>query len=399
MDPKTAEEDVIQLHNGLPRFRGFSPRPLSPQSAPRTSTKTLTTSANQDAAVMKPVETSVSPKKVAIKATNLVKSFGDFRAVDHISFDVKKGEIFGFLGPNGAGKTTTIRMLCTLSNPTEGSATVAGFDIVREGAKVREHIGLVSEKMIMYDRLTARENLRLFGELFKIPKGALLERIDELLHLVHMEEWANHQIGTFSTGMKQRINVIRALLNEPEILFLDEPTLGLDPQSTSEIREFTRQINSDRETTIILTTHAMIEAEILCDRIGIIDYGKIIALDTPANLKKMIAGSHTSVVELDVPNITPTLVSHIKSLSCAKTVTVENGTHLKVHASGDDACGSIVDAVRSRYGKIRSVHNVEPTLEDVFLYLTGHEVREQVADKVTTSAQSRHGPRVQNRVR
>jgi ABC-2 type transport system ATP-binding protein len=372
---------------------------MSLHSTDRAAVGTVRTPARQDRAVMKPVKTSVATEEVAIKATNLVKNFRDFRAVDNISFEVKKGEIFGFLGPNGAGKTTTIRMLCTLSNPTEGSATVAGFDIVKEGAKVREHIGLVSEKMIMYDRLTAHENLRLFGELFKIPKKALLERIDELLHLVHMEEWADHQIGTFSTGMKQRINVIRALLNEPEILFLDEPTLGLDPQSTSEIREFTRKINSDRETTIILTTHAMTEADMLCDRIGIIDYGKIIALDTPANLKKMIAGSHTSVVELDVPNVTPTLVSHIKSLSCAKAVTVEDGTHIKVRASGDDACGSIVDAVRSRDGKIRSVHNVQPTLEDVFLYLTGHEVREQVADKVTASARSGPGPRVQNRVR
>lgn len=337
---------------------------------------------------------------VAIKATNLVKKFGNFIAVDHICFEVNKGEIFGFLGPNGAGKTTTIRMLCTLSSPTEGSATVAGFDVVKQGNKVREHIGLVSEKMIMYDRLTARENLRLFGELFSIPRDALRERIDELLQLVRMEKWADHQIGTFSTGMKQRINVIRALLNEPEILFLDEPTLGLDPQSTSEIREFARGINNDDGTTIILTTHAMAEADMLCDRISIVDNGKIVALDTPANLKEVITGTNTSVVELDVLNITPTLVSHIQSLPCTKAVTVEDGTHIKVRASGDEACGNIIDEVRSASGKIRSIHNVEPTLEDVFLYLTGHEVREQVADKVSTKEpRSRHGPRVRSRIR
>jgi ABC-2 type transport system ATP-binding protein len=335
---------------------------------------------------------------VAIKATNLVKKFGDFVAVDHLSFEVNRGEIFGFLGPNGAGKTTTIRMLCTLSSPTEGSATVAGFDVVKQGNKVREHIGLVSEKMIMYDRLTARENLRLFGELFSIPRDALRLKIDELLHLVHMEKWADHQIGTFSTGMKQRINVIRALLNEPEILFLDEPTLGLDPQSTSEIREFVRSINDDAGTTIILTTHAMAEADMLCDRISIVDYGKIVALDTSANLKKIIAGTNTSVVELDVPNITPTLVSNIQSLACTETVTVEDGTHIKVRASGDEACGNIVDAVRSASGQIRSIHNVEPTLEDVFLYLTGHEVREQVADKVIAK-EPRHGRKVRSRIR
>ncbi len=338
--------------------------------------------------------------EIAIKATNLTKKFGDFLAVDHVSFDVKKGEIFGFLGPNGAGKTTTIRMLCTLSRPTEGSGTVAGFDIVKEDGRVREHIGLVSEKMIMYDRLTARENLRLFGELYNIPRNVLNERTDELLHLVHMEKWANHQIGTFSTGMKQRINVIRALLNEPEILFLDEPTLGLDPQSTSDIREFVRTINVDNGTTIILTTHAMVEADMLCDRVGIIDYGKIVALDTPANLKKVITGTNTSVVELDVMSVTPDIVSHIKSLPCAETVTVEDERRIKIHASGDEACGDIIDAVRSAEGKIRSVRNVEPTLEDVFLHLTGREVRDQPADKVkTASANSRHGPRIRSRVR
>ena len=337
---------------------------------------------------------------VAIKATNLVKRFGDFTAVDDISFAVKKGEIFGLLGPNGAGKTTTIRMLCTLSSPTEGSATVAGFDVVKHGNKVREHIGLVSEKMIMYDRLTARENLRLFGELFSIPRDVRRERIDELLQLVHMEEWADHQIGTFSTGMKQRINVIRALLNEPEILFLDEPTLGLDPQSTSEIREFTRQINEDRRTTIILTTHAMTEADLLCDRIGIVDFGKLVALDTPENLKKVIAGSNGSIIELDVPNITRGLVSHLQRLPCAESVTVEDGTHIKVRAVGDEACERIIDAVRFGRGRIRSVHNVKPTLEDVVLHLTGHEVREQVADRVTTKEQrSPHGERVQSRIR
>jgi ABC-2 type transport system ATP-binding protein len=335
----------------------------------------------------------------AIKAMNLVKKFGDFVAVDHLSFEVEKGELFGFLGPNGAGKTTTIRMLCTLSSPSEGSATVAGFDIMKQGSKVREHIGLVSEKMIMYDRLTARENLRLFGKLFNIPSDALRDRIDELLELVRMEKWADHQIGTFSTGMKQRINVIRALLNEPEILFMDEPTLGLDPQSTSEIRDFTRSINDDSGATIILTTHAMAEADMLCDRISIVDYGKIVALDTPSNLKKMITGTDTSVIELDVPNITPALVSNIQSLSCTQTVTVEDETHIKVHASGDAACDSVIDEVRSSAGQIRSIHNVEPTLEDVFLYLTGHEVREQVADKVTTTAHHSHHGRVKSRTR
>src|SRR5512136_3260075 len=249
-----------------------------------------------------------------ITVTNLTKKFGDFTAVDSISFDVRKGEIFGFLGPNGAGKSTTIRMLCTLSRPTEGSATVAGLDVVKDDGQVRYHIGLVSEKLIMYNDLTARENLRLFGELYDIPKDVLLRRIDKLLTFVRMEKWADARIGTFSTGMKQRINVIRALVNQPEILFLDEPTLGLDPQSTAEIRELTRRINSENRTTIILTTHMMAEADMLCDRIGIIDRGKIVALDTPANLKRSISGSNTSFFEFEIPNLDSSILSSVKSV-------------------------------------------------------------------------------------
>ncbi|HUY01348.1 MAG TPA: ATP-binding cassette domain-containing protein, partial [Candidatus Deferrimicrobium sp.] len=252
-------------------------------------------------------------KANAIRMENLTKMFKNLVAVDHVTLDVEKGEIFGLLGPNGAGKTTLIRMLCTLARPTEGSATVGGYDIVNDANKVREHIGLVSEKMIMYDQLTAKENLKLFGKLYDIPKQQLEDRIYELLNLVNMEKWADSQIGTFSTGMKQRINVIRALLNQPEILFMDEPTLGLDPQSSSEIREFVKKINIENQTTIILTTHMMIEADILCDRIGIIDYGKIVSLDTSENLKRMISGTDSTVVELNIPNLTNDLVSLLES--------------------------------------------------------------------------------------
>src|SRR5512136_701070 len=251
---------------------------------------------------------------IAIKTTELTKMFGDFTAVDHVSFEVRKGEIFGLLGPNGAGKSTAIRMLSTLSRPTNGSATVAGFDVIKEDNKVREHVGLVSEKMIMYDELTARENLRLFGELYDIPKDVLNKRVSKLLDFVRMEQWADHRIDTFSTGMKQRINVIRALVNQPEVLFLDEPTLGLDPQSTAEIRELVRRINIENRTTIILTTHMMTEADMLCDRIGIIDRGKIIALDTPAGLKRSISGSNTSFFEFEIPNLDSSILSSVKSV-------------------------------------------------------------------------------------
>jgi len=330
-----------------------------------------------------------------IEVKNLTKEFNGITAVDHISFDVKEGEIFGLLGPNGAGKSTTIRMLCTLTRPTEGTATIGSHDIVKDDSKVRELVGLVSEKMIMYDRLTARENLKFFGKLYNIPNDVLESRIKEMLELVHMEKWQNKQVGTFSSGMRQRINIIRALLSMPEVLFLDEPTLGLDPQSSSEIREFIRKINQERRITMILTTHMMIEADMLCDRIGIIDYGKIIALDTPFNLKKLVSGGNT--FELNISNLNDKLLSLIKSVGSVKSVVRENETRVKVRAEGDGAFDDIVDAIRAKNGEIALINSLEPTLEDVFLHLTGHEVREQVSEKV--EVRFRHRGRARPRIR
>ena len=316
----------------------------------------------------------------AIEISNLKKMFGDFTAVDDISFYVKKGEIFGLLGPNGAGKSTTIRMLCTLSRPNGGQASVSGYDIVKEDDKVREHIGLVSEKMIMYNQLTARENLKLFAKLYDIPNRILDKRINELLKFVHMEKWADTRISNFSTGMKQRINVVRALVNQPEILFLDEPTLGLDPQSTSEIRELIRRINNDDGTTIILTTHMMTEADLLCDRIGIIDHGKIVALDTPANLKKVVNGLDTTVFEIEISNLSSDIISSVNNMDSTKSVVQQDETHIKIHSKGPDAFDKIVDALRKNNAKIKTIKNLEPTLEDVFLHLTGRQVREVLSE-------------------
>jgi ABC-2 type transport system ATP-binding protein len=334
-------------------------------------------------------------KKNMIEVKNLTKEFNGTTAVDHISFDVKEGEIFGLLGPNGAGKSTVIRILCTLTGPTEGTATIGGHDIVKDESKVRELVGLVSEKMIMYDRLTARENLKFFGKLYNIPNDMLESRIKKMLKLVHMEKWQNKQVGTFSTGMKQRINIIRALLSMPKVLFLDEPTLGLDPQSSSEIREFIREINRERNITIILTTHMMAEADMLCDRIGIIDYGKIVALDTPFNLKKSVSSGNT--FELNISNLDNKMLSLLKSRACVKSVVRENETHIKVRAGGDGAFDDVVDAIRANNGKIVSINSLEPTLEDVFLNLTGHEVREQVSEKVEVG--HRHGRGARPRIR
>src|SRR5271157_690316 len=313
---------------------------------------------------------------VAIKTENLTKRFKDVLAVDHVSIEVQQGEIFGLLGPNGAGKTTLIRMLCTLTKPTEGSAIVGGYDVVKDDAKVREHIGFVSEKMIMYAQLTARENLRLFGKLYNIPKGRLDTKINELLMMVDMEKWADKQIGKFSTGMKQRINVIRTLLHNPDILFLDEPTLGLDPLSAIEIREVIRKINADFKVTIILTTHLMVEADILSNRVGIIDDGKIAALDKSENLKKLITGKDIFVVELEISNLSHQMVSALESIPMVQSLMREDDTKVKVQAAGEDTFDEIIDTLRNTGGKIRHINYIDPTLEDVFLYITGHGVRD-----------------------
>ncbi len=317
-----------------------------------------------------------------IRVENLTKKFGNFTAVDEVSFEVKKGEVFGLLGPNGAGKSTTLRILSTLARPTKGTASIGGYDIVKQDTEVRKLIGIVSEKMIMYDRLTARENLWFFGSLFEIPGDLLTQRIDELLDLVQLTKWKNSLVGTFSTGMRQRMNVVRALLNMPQVLFLDEPTLGLDPQSSVEIREFVKKLNRERGTTIIVTTHTMVDADILCDRIAIIDHGKVVALDTSVNLKKLISGGDKTVLSLNIANLNADLLESIKSLDCVESVSQDNSTTIRLIARGDDAFDNVIDGVRRNGGKIASMENLQPTLEDVFLHLTGHEVRDSADQKI-----------------
>jgi ABC-2 type transport system ATP-binding protein len=221
----------------------------------------------------------------AIETHQLTKQFNKFTAVDHVDLGVRRGEIYGFLGPNGAGKSTAIRMLCTLLSPTFGTASVNGYDIVHQANEVRKRIGLVSEKMIMYPRLTALENLMFFGSLYGIESNALRKKSEELLEIVKLTEFKDKQVGGYSSGMRQRVNVIRAILHDPDILFLDEPTTALDPQSTRFVRDLVKELKV-RGHTIVLTTHMMDEADELSDRVCIIDHGKIMAVDTPQTLKE-----------------------------------------------------------------------------------------------------------------
>ena len=220
----------------------------------------------------------------AIETHGLTKSFNSFTAVDHVDLTVRKGEIYGFLGPNGAGKTTAIRMLCTLISPTSGTASVDGYDVVKQANEVRKRIGLVSEKLIMYPRLTAFENLMFFGRLYRIDRDTLRKKSEELLEMVKLIPFKDKLVGGFSSGMRQRVNVIRAMLHNPDILFMDEPTTALDPQSTRFVRDLVMELKQ-RGHTIVLTTHMMEEADELSDRVCIIDHGKVMAVDTPVALK------------------------------------------------------------------------------------------------------------------
>jgi len=229
---------------------------------------------------------------IEVQAEKLTKKFGDFIAVNQVSFSVEKGEVFGFLGPNGAGKTTTISMLCTLMQPTKGNATVGGFDVVKKADEVRKKIGVVTEKLIAYNRLTPVENLKLFGRLYDMQKQELDTRIKDLLQLVDLWDWRKSLVSNFSSGMRQRLNLVRALIHNPEIIFLDEPTVGLDPATALNIRDLVAKLNQDGKT-IILTTHQMEVAEKLSHRICIIDQGKIIALEKLEDLKAKVGPEAT----------------------------------------------------------------------------------------------------------
>ena len=333
-----------------------------------------------------------------IEVDKLTRKFKKLVAVDHISFMVKKGEIFGLLGPNGAGKSTTIRMLCTLLRPTSGEAKVAGFGIVKEAGKVREHIGLVAEKIILYDRLTAKENLKFFGRLNHIPAKTISERTKKLLKLVKMEKWANTLAGTFSSGMKQRINLARALLNMPDILFLDEPTLGLDPQTTRAIRDFIEEINKEG-ITIILTTHIMQEADILCDRIGIIDQGKIVALDTPQKLKNVISQRGQTTLDLTISNPSPQIISQIRQLEAVSSVIQKNDCNLKIYVNSEEVIYEIMDVIKKNKITIKNITTLVPNLEAALIHFTAPQMKDKAEEKISLGQQGHGGFRARSRVR
>ena len=327
----------------------------------------------------------MSEDSKAVEVTGLTKRFGSFTAVDNVSFDVPDGEIFGYLGPNGAGKTTLIRMLTTLVIPTGGSAKIAGFDVVTHSADVRRQIGVISQAMTSDLDLTGFENLDIYGRFYGVPARERKERIKYLLDMVGLSSRAGELVAAYSGGMRRRLEVARSLVHKPKILFLDEPSSGLDPQSRRVMWDLLRQIREESSTTMFLTTHYMEEADALCNRIAIIDSGKMIVLGSPTQLKKEIPGS--DIVSITVDGLPvgklAELVSYVKALSFVRKLLVEDETLRVSVDSGATSLPVLMDAIRSSGGRILSASIHEQSLEDVFIHFTGKSIREGEAKKVS----------------
>jgi len=308
-----------------------------------------------------------------ITTQSLTKNFKELTAVDNISFSVKKGEIFGFLGPNGAGKTTTIKMLTTLLNPTSGTAKISGHDIVKDRDQVRKSIGIVFQEPALDTELTGEENLEYHARMYAIPKNLRDNRIDEVLKLVDLEDKRDVLVKNYSGGMKRRLEIARGLMHYPIVLFLDEPTLGLDAQTRRAIWEYIKKMNKEEKTTIFLTTHYMDEADYLCDRVGIIDHGKILVMDELNNLKMSVGND---VITLTCSNREKLLKRLEKEEWIKKTKEYDSYIQLGVK-KGEEKIPKIIEIAQELKIVIRSISVRKPTLDDVFLSYTGRTIRDQ----------------------
>jgi ABC-2 type transport system ATP-binding protein len=308
-----------------------------------------------------------------ITTDNLTKIFEGVTAVDHVSFSVKKGEIFGFLGPNGAGKTTTIKMLTTLLYPTDGTAEISGYNIVKQRDEVRENIGIVFQEPALDTELTGWENLDFHARIYGLNREKRKKRIDEVLALVDLEDKKKVFVKNYSGGMKRRLEIARGLMHYPKVLFLDEPTLGLDAQTRRAIWEYIKKMNTEQQTTIFLTTHYMDEADFLCDRIGIIDHGRILVIDSIDSLKNsvgndMITLSSDANAKLEQRLQTESWIKNTKIHDSFLTLGVEKG---------EEKIPVIFSIAHDEGIAITSVNVRKPTLDDVFLYYTGRSIRDQ----------------------
>jgi len=316
------------------------------------------------------IQREFTSKMAIIETRSLTKHYGKIQAVRSIDLNIEKGEIFGLLGPNGAGKTTTIGMLCTIVRPSSGSASIAGHDVMKEPAEVRRNVGIVFQDPTLDTILTGSENLELHALLYGVPKDVRRERIKELLELVDLKDRAKDITRTYSGGMRRRLELARGLLHRPAVLFLDEPTLGLDPQTRARIWDYIRKMAKKDQTTIVLTTHYMEEAEQICDRVGIIDHGSIIALGDPEALKESMGGYMVILRMKDAP------LERIRALPYVSEVKMNDDV---VEITMKEAHIHLPDLL-SNLRNVECVETRAPTLNDVFIKLTGRDIREEAIE-------------------
>jgi ABC-2 type transport system ATP-binding protein len=309
-----------------------------------------------------------------IEVQNLCKRFGDFVAVDSLNFSVEHGEVFGLLGPNGAGKSTLIRMLTTLVPPTSGTARVNGFDIVRQANDVRQSIGVIPQAMTSDLDLTAVENMSIFAKLYGIPREKRLRTIKQLLHEVDLDKWADKPVKMFSGGMRRRLEIARGLVHEPKLFFLDEPTTGLDPVSRVAVWDMLSRLKRERDLTVLVTTHYMDEADKLCDRIAIVDHGKLVALDSPLKLKASIPGKN--ILEVSFTGAPPDWAGVLQKLPDVADVKAEDNIFRISSHNGPRTTVALMEAARDANATVSSLSVQSTTLDDVFVHYTGHQLRD-----------------------
>ena len=316
--------------------------------------------------------TAVVCSDVIITVENLVKKYNGHTAVDGVSIEIERGEIFGLLGPNGAGKSTIISILCCLLEPSQGRVMIDGFEIKKNATEIKKIIGVVPQEISLYPTLTARENLAFYGKIYGMSGRALKTRIETLLDMVGLTERADDLLEGFSGGMKRRINIAAALLHRPRILFLDEPSTGVDPQSRRRIYDTIQDLNR-QGMTVLLTTHQMEDAEKLCHRIAIVDKGKLIALDTLEGLLKMVG--ENDIIHIVAPEILPEPVESIQQMSNVQKVSLDEGNMTIQLVHGRESLAGIIETLISSGTKVESINIKEPDLETLFLHLTGSKLR------------------------
>jgi ABC-2 type transport system ATP-binding protein len=343
-----------------------------------------------DSKIQKSPSMPDKPEPFAIEVDHIVKKYGDFTAVDEVSFQVAEGEIFGLLGPNGAGKSTLIRMMTTLIPISGGKACIAGHDVKRDPDAVRRVIGVIPQALTSDLDLTVEENLNIYAKLYDVPTKKRIAAINELLELVDLTKWRGAQTKTLSGGMRRRLEIARGLVHSPRIFFLDEPTTGLDPVSRVAVWEMLTNIKSQRKLTILITTHYMDEADRLCDRIAIVDHGKLVALDTPPALKASVPGSN--VIEAQFENAPPDWDQRLHGLEAVTSVQHEGaGMYRILTGNGSKTTTLLVEMAVQAGASVKSLSVQNTTLDDVFVHYTGRQLRDELVKAYAFTMPTRPG--------